>query len=86
MEAYKIISEEVKECPFCNGADIRYSVSKANDFALYHSQCYCNTCKCYGPRVTWQQDSKYLYPNRADAERNKEAKTAAINLWNKREG
>lgn len=83
MEAYKIISEEVKECPFCGGTKILYSVSKANAIDAYYGQCYCDNCKAYGPRVRWVETSRGS--KRYSAEQNKEHKKEAVNLWNKRE-
>ena len=82
MEAYKIISEEVKECPFCGETKILYSVSKANAIDAYYGQCYCDNCKAYGPRVRWVETSRGY--KRYSAEQNKEHKKEAINLWNKR--
>lgn len=79
MKAYKIISEKVKECPFCKGTKIIYSVREVNaiSYYAYYGQCYCDNCKAQGPRVRWVE--MFEGPKQyATIERE------AINLWNKR--
>lgn len=73
----------MRECPWCKGTDIRYSIrtSTSNFKRIYHASFYCWDCNCYGPRIIYKPDDTM---HRVDVERNLELKQQALNAWENR--
>lgn len=88
--AYWKIDAPIEACPFCGSNNdksygIRYSVSKASEKDIFYSQCYCNKCRAYGPRIRFTPTSTSKIRNRYAAELDVTAKSLAIQAWNERD-